>query len=91
MKRVKRRSAANAAGDTYQARVWALAIVLKPPCRDLALRIEQVLKPACVQTFIPQLALCAINKGARVYGDGLTANVIWSIVQGYRSAETGPA
>src|SRR5215204_1134993 len=25
----------------------------------------------------------AINKGGRVYGDGLTANVIWSIVQGY--------
>jgi integrase len=25
----------------------------------------------------------AINKGVRVYGDGLTANVIWSIVQTY--------
>jgi integrase/recombinase XerD len=25
----------------------------------------------------------AINKGGRVYGQGLTANVIWSIVQGY--------
>jgi integrase len=25
----------------------------------------------------------AINKGGRVYGNGLTANVIWSIVQGY--------
>ena len=25
----------------------------------------------------------AINKGGRVYGDGLTANVIWSVVQGY--------
>ena len=30
----------------------------------------------------------AINKGGRVYGDGLTANVIWSIVQGY-AAEIG--
>ena len=30
----------------------------------------------------------AINKGGRVYGAGLTANVIWSIVQGY-AAEIG--
>jgi integrase len=25
----------------------------------------------------------AINKGARVYGGGLTANIVWSIVRGY--------
>jgi integrase len=25
----------------------------------------------------------AINKGGRVYGEGLTANIVWSIVQGY--------
>jgi integrase/recombinase XerD len=25
----------------------------------------------------------AINKGARVYGEGLTANIVWSIVRGY--------
>ena len=30
----------------------------------------------------------AINKGGRVYGAGLTANMIWSIVQGY-AAEIG--
>ena len=29
----------------------------------------------------------AINKGGRVYGDGLTANVIWSIVQGVRGRD----
>jgi site-specific recombinase XerD len=32
----------------------------------------------------------AINKGGRVYGDGLTANVIWSVVQVY-AAEIGRA
>jgi integrase len=30
----------------------------------------------------------AINKGGRVYGDGLTANVVWAVVQGY-AAEVG--
>jgi site-specific recombinase XerD len=30
----------------------------------------------------------AINKGGRVYGDGLTANIVWSIVRGY-AAEIG--
>src|SRR5215203_1344938 len=30
----------------------------------------------------------AINKGARVNGDGLTANVIWAVVQAY-AAEIG--
>ena len=30
----------------------------------------------------------AINKGGRVWGDGLTANIIWSVVQIY-AAEIG--
>ncbi len=30
----------------------------------------------------------AVNKGGRVYGEGLTANVIWSVVQAY-AAELG--
>jgi integrase len=30
----------------------------------------------------------AIKKGGRVYGDGLTANIVWSIVRGY-AAEIG--
>ncbi len=25
----------------------------------------------------------AVNKGGRIYGEGLTANVIWSVVQAY--------
>jgi integrase len=28
----------------------------------------------------------AINKGGRVYGTGLTANIVWSIVRGYANA-----
>lgn len=28
----------------------------------------------------------AINKGGRVYGDGLTANIVWSIVRAYAAA-----
>jgi hypothetical protein len=28
----------------------------------------------------------AINKGGRLHGDGLGANVVWSVVQGYAAA-----
>jgi hypothetical protein len=32
----------------------------------------------------------AINKGGRVYGEGLTANVVWSVVQSYAAAAGVP-
>ena len=35
--------------------------------------------------------LRAVNKGGRVYGQGITANVIWSIVQSYATAIGVPA
>ena len=39
------------------------AIVLIPPCGDLFPRIDQIPKPVCVQTFIPQPSIEALHEG----------------------------
>src|SRR5579863_6244559 len=37
--------------------MWAARVIFRFPCRDFPPRVEQVPEPACVQTFVAELAV----------------------------------